>query len=135
MNFKKNINVGIGFATGRKSFQKVLKTYIHNWEESGLVDNHRIRLNLFIAYDLTYNKTKTKDYTNVSPELREKIDDIEFIGQHAINEEIKELTDKGILTSKEAGLVFGKGYAANRNIVLYKAIKHRMDYLIFLDDE
>ncbi len=26
----KNIKVGIGFATGRKSFQKVLRTYILN---------------------------------------------------------------------------------------------------------
>jgi len=28
----KNTKVGIGFATGRKSFQKVLRTTIHNLE-------------------------------------------------------------------------------------------------------
>lgn len=65
----KDIKVGIGFATGRKSFQKVLRTYIHTWKESGLVANKGVSLNLFVAYDLNYNKTKITDYTNVKPEL------------------------------------------------------------------
>lgn len=30
MTTDKKIRVGIGFATGRKSFQKVLKTYVYN---------------------------------------------------------------------------------------------------------
>jgi hypothetical protein len=46
------IRVGIGFATGRKNFLKVLKTYIYNWKESGLTGIDRVRLHLFIAYDL-----------------------------------------------------------------------------------
>ena len=60
MQKEKNIKVGIGFATGRKSFQKVLRTNIYNWKESGLVENKRISLNLFVAYDLSYYKTKNK---------------------------------------------------------------------------
>jgi glycosyltransferase involved in cell wall biosynthesis len=32
-------------------------------------------------------------------------------------------------------MIFGRGYAAKRNAVLYNAIKHNMDYLIFLDDD
>jgi len=35
----------------------------------------------------------------------------------------------------DARMIFGKGYAANRNALLYNAIKHKMDYLIFLDDD
>ena len=35
-----------------------------------------------------------------------------------------------ILTSKEAKLLFGKGYGARRNTVLYQAAKSDMDYLI-----
>ena len=38
----KKINVGIGFATGRKSFQKILKTNVYNWEESGLTEKEKI---------------------------------------------------------------------------------------------
>ena len=84
----KKIKVGIGFATGRKSFQKVLRTYIHTWKESGLVGNKGISLNLFVAYDLTYHKTKIADYTNINPELAEQIDSSKFIGSVAIIEEI-----------------------------------------------
>ena len=131
----KNIKVGIGFATGRKSFQKVLRSYIHNWKESGLVDNKRISLNVFVAYDLTYNNTVIRDYTNIHPELAEQIQDFIFIGKSNINPEIEHLIDLKIINYSEAHMIFGKGYAAQRNAVLYSAIKHNMDYLIFIDDD
>lgn len=127
--------MGIGFATGRKSFKKVLRTYIHNWEEHGLVDNQAVRLNLFVAYDLAYQKTKSTDFSNVHPELLNLVDSSHFIGSDTINEEIEELISNNVISLKEAGLIFGKGYAAKRNAVLYHAIKRKMDYLIFLDDD
>jgi len=131
----KDIKVGIGFATGRKSFQKVLRTYIHNWKESGLVENNRISLNLFVAYDLNYHKTKITDYTNLHPELVEQIDSNKFIGSISIKEEIEYLIQENVININEARMIFGKGYAAKRNVVLYNAIKHNMNYLIFLDDD
>ncbi len=127
--------VGIGFATGRKSFQKVLRTNINNWKESGLVDNEKISLNLFVAYDLDYNKTKKTDYTNVHAELVEQIDSSMFIGNTAIKEEIEYLIRENVIKMKEALMIFGKGYAAKRNAVLYHAIKKNMDYLLFMDDD
>ncbi len=135
MNNRKKINVGIGFATGRKSFQKVLRSYIYNWKESGLVDNKNILLNVFVAYDLSYNKTKRNDYINIHPELTEQIDASVFIENNSIKEYIRYLTAENIITTREAGKIFGKGYASQRNAVLYSAIKHGMDYLIFLDDD
>ena len=131
----KNIKVGIGFATGRKSFQRVLRTNIYNWQESGLVENKKISLNLFVAYDLNYNKTKTTDYTNIQPELVEQIDSSTFIAGIAIKEEIDYLIRENVINFNEAHMIFGRGYAAKRNAVLYYAIKHNMDYLIFLDDD
>ena len=131
----KEIKVGIGFATGRKSFQKVLRTNIHNWKESGLVENKNISLNLFVAYDLHYNKTQITDYTNVHPDLVKQIDSSKFIGSVSIKEEIDYLTQENIIDINECNLIFGKGYAAKRNAVLYHAIKNHMDYLVFLDDD
>jgi len=32
------INLGIGFATGRKNFSKVLNSYLYSWDESGIRD-------------------------------------------------------------------------------------------------
>ena len=66
---EKEIKVGIGFATGRKQFKQVLKTYILNWRESELTTNEKVSLNLFVAYDLKYHNTKPSDYTNINSEL------------------------------------------------------------------
>jgi hypothetical protein len=131
----KSIKVGIGFATGRKSFQKVLRTYIHTWKESGLVENKRISLNLFVAYDLNYHKTKITDYTNVHPELVEQIDSSKFIGSNDRKEEIDYLIQENVININEERMIFGRGYAGKRNAVLYNAIKHNVDYLLFLDDD
>jgi hypothetical protein len=129
------LQVGIGFATGRKGFQKVLRSYIHNWEESGLVDNENILLNLFIAYDLSYANTKVTDYTKILSELNTQINSMTFIGSHDIKKEIEDLIRRKVLTAAEARSLFGKGYAAKRNEVLYFAVKHKIDYLLFLDDD
>ena len=135
MSSEKVVKVGIGFATGRKSFQKVLRTYIYNWNESGLVENTRISLNLFVAYDLNYNKTKISDYTNIHPELTEQIESSTFIESSSIREEIEYLNREKVITPLEASLIFGKGYAEKRNAILYYAIKNQIDYLIFFDDD
>jgi hypothetical protein len=131
----KKIKLGIGFATGRKSFQHVLRTNIHSWNESGLVENKMVSLNLFIAYDLTYQKTKATDYTNINPTLVEQIDSCTIIGSSSIKEEIEYLINQKVISRKESHMIFDKGYAGQRNAILYNAIKHKMDYLIFMDDD
>lgn len=135
MNQKKKINVGIGFATGRKMFQKVLRSYIRNWKESGLVDNENVSLNIFVAYDLSYHKTRKNDFTKIHPELSDNIDGKYFISKSDIKKEIEFLVEKNIIDRTEASYVFGRGYASQRNAVIYCAIKSGMDYLIFLDDD
>ncbi len=135
MHIDHKIKVGIGFATGRKSFQKVLRSYIRNWEESGLAENGNISLNLFVAYDLTYNQTLKKDYVDIHEDLKKSIDNIVFIGRSDLEREGRELADKGIIDDREAQMIFRKGYAAQRNGLLYSAVKSGMDFLIFLDDD
>lgn len=135
MHKVKNIKVGIGFATGRKSFQKALRTNIHNWKESGFVDNEAISLNLFVAYDLKYNKTKVTDYTNVPEELADQLDSSTFIGSVSIREEIDYLASEMGIDNNEANKIFGTGYAAKRNALMYFAIKNKIDYLVFIDDD
>ena len=135
MEKDKKINVGIGFATGRKSFQKILKTNVYNWEESGLTEKENISLNLFVAYDLKYSNTKSTDYTNVSKDVFNLIDSSHFIGSTALQEELDYLINENIIDKEEAQLFFGRGYAGKRNAVLYFAIKNKIDYLIFLDDD
>ncbi|MCG9968317.1 hypothetical protein L9W92_09660 [Pelotomaculum terephthalicicum JT] len=130
----RNIQVGIGFATGRKSFRKVLKTYVYNWRENGLTEREGISLNLLIAYDLKYSNTKPSDYTEIRQEVLDLIDNAYFIGKKEMRAEIKQLIRDNVINEKEARF-FGTGYASQRNAILYIAIKNNLDYLIFLDDD
>jgi hypothetical protein len=132
---KKKINVGIGFVTGRKNFKNVVKTYVHNWNESGFEDSSKVALHLFVAYDLKYTKTKVSDYEIIDEEILGIVDSAYYIGDNSISNEVQSLVEKKVVTLKEAKLIFGDGYAKKRNMVLYFAIKNRMDYLVFLDDD
>jgi hypothetical protein len=131
----KKINVGIGFATGRKNFQKVLKSYVYNWQESGLTEKENVRLSLFVVYDLKYSKTKSTQYTSINKEVLGLIKDVYFLGSTAIRKEIDYLLREKVINESEARLFFGRGYAAKRNAVLYAAMKNNIDYLLFLDDD
>lgn len=128
-------NVGIAFVTGRKHFQNVLRSYINNWLEHGLIADKAVRLHLFVVYDLNYFKTQPSDYKNIPPELAEMLDSINFYGRKALNEERDKLVGSGIIDSAEGDLIFGEGYAKKRNAALYFAAKRKMDRLLFIDDD
>ena len=132
---EKEIKVGIGFATGRKQFKQVLKTYIFNWRESELTTNKKVSLNLFVAYDLKYHNTKPSDYTNINSESLDLCDGTCFIGKEKMEAEINQLIEQGIINERQAELIFNRGYAGKRNIIQYMALKEGIDYLIFLDDD
>ena len=132
---KKKINVGVGFVTGRKNFKNVVKTYVDNWNESGLVDNKKYALHLFVAYDLKYKSTKLSDYKITDEEIMDMVDSAYYLGDSSIITEAQYLVEKKVISLKEAKLIFGEGYAMKRNAVLYFALKNKMDYLIFLDDD
>jgi len=121
--------------TGRKNFKNVIKTYVNNWNESGLVDNDKIALHLFVAYDLKYTGTIMSDYKITDEEILDTIDSAYYLGNAAIATEAQALVGNKVVTFKEAELIFGEGYAMKRNAVLYYALKSKMDYLIFFDDD
>jgi len=132
---KKKINVGVGFVTGRRNFKNVVKTYVDNWNEPGLVDNKKNALHLFVAYDLTYKSTKVSDYKITDEEILDMVDSAHYLGNSSIRTEAQDLVQKKVISLEEAKLIFGEGYAMKRNAVLYFALKNKMDYLIFLDDD
>ena len=135
MQSNKKMKVGIGFATGRRSFQKVLKTYVYNWCEGEMSEDNDIVLDLLVAYDLKYTNTKINDYTKICKDVRDVIHETYFYSTKAIQKETDFLIEENIITKKEAKLLFGGGYAGKRNAILYGALKNKLDYLIFLDDD
>lgn len=132
---KTKINVGVGFVTGRKNFKNVVKTYVDNWNESGLVQNRNIAIHLVVAYDLKYKGTKVSDYKITDEDILDSVDSAHYIGDYSVANEAQYLVDKKVISLKEAKLIFGQGYAMKRNVVLYYALKNKLDYLIFLDDD
>lgn len=131
----KKINVGIGFVTGRKNFKNVLKAYLNNWKECGLLDTKKYALHLFVAYDLKYSDTKASDYNIIEEDILGIVDSALYIGKALIANEARTLIEKKIASTKELKYIFGEGYAMKRNAVLYFALKNKMDSLIFLDDD
>ena len=133
----KTIRLGIGFATGRKSFRKVLNAYIRNWSEAKkqLPHDTKISLNLFVAYDTDYLKTQSTDYTNLNQDIVDQFDQIEFIGAKNAMRSIERLEHHNQFSKTELRSVFGSGYAGKRNAILFAALENHMDYLLFLDDD
>jgi len=132
---QKKWNVAIGFATGRKNFYRILRSYVLNCLESGLLDNKDVGLNLFVAYDLEYRHTSKADFVAINPEISKLLDSVHFIGKSEMLIEKKNMLKRGIITEAEAKVIFRRWYALQRNIILYKAIENHMDCLLFLDDD
>jgi hypothetical protein len=133
----KEIRLGIGFATGRRNFRKVLASYINTWNETRkyFPYNVKVSLSLFVSYDLEYHNTQSTDYTNLNQEIVDAFDNIVFLGTKNALRSIENLRKNDSFTSAELKSVFGAGYAGKRNAVLYAAIDNQIDYLLFLDDD
>lgn len=131
------VKFGIGFATGRQSFKKVLLSYINIWKETlkDLPRDQDVRLSLFVSYDVDYQNTQSTDFTNLSQEIVDAFDQIVFIGAKNSSQSFSKMKEQGFFSADELKAVFGSGYAGKRNAVLFSAIEHQMDYLLFLDDD
>jgi len=126
----------LGFATGRRSFQGVLRTYIDNWKESQESrPPKKVALHLLVAYDLAYNHTAAADYAITDVEVIRALASVKLISVSSMKHEARKLVRRKVLSQEEAALLFGEGYSAKRNAILYEAVKARLDYLIFLDDD
>ncbi len=131
------IKLGIGFATGRKSFRKVLNAYIQTWLDAKkrLPEGLDVSLNLFVAYDTEYLKTQSTDYTNLSQEVVDQFDRLVFLGAKNVQRSIEQFEHSNQFSKAELRSVFGSGYAGKRNAILFSALENNMDYLLFLDDD
>lgn len=130
-----SINVGLGFATGRKGFQNVLLSYMYHLQETKMLEKPNIDIHLFVAYDLDFSDATIEDFTELDPYLSEQFSSVHFIGEEDIRQTVEELVKAGVIEPEESALCFGNGYAAKRNIIVYEAMRQQIDYLLFLDDD
>ncbi len=134
---KQTIRLGIGFATGRRIFKKVLLSHLSIWRDTqkDVPEDVEIRLSLFVSYDTNYQHTSASDFVNLNKEILEAFDKIVFIGPKGMSEKWHDLMARHDISINEIKTVFNNGYAGKRNAILYSAIENEMDYLLFLDDD
>ena len=128
------IKVGIGFVTGRSNVCDVINSYYKDILEQIEKTSYNIKVTFFILYDTTYQGTPKEEFYKINPNVFNKFNII-YISPEEREEEKKKLEEKNILTYEEAELFFGNGHAKGRNTVLYFALKNKMDYLLFWDDD
>lgn len=131
------LRLGIGFATGRKAFRKVMNSYIYSWKEFCKKNSldQQVQLSLFVAYDLSYANTQSTDYTNLSQDIVDSFEEIIFLDEKTTKREVLRLVAERGITDADARMIFASGYAGKRNAILYAAIQRHQDCLLFLDDD
>ncbi len=129
-----NINFGIGFITGRPNVCKIINSYCKYLNSQ--VQNLDINVNItvFILFDLGYQFTTRTDFYSILPETYKYVN-IKYITPEEVDETIKILISKYGLKTSEAEIFTGKGYGKARNAILYYALKEKIDYLLFWDDD
>lgn len=125
---------GIGFLSGRPNVCNIINRYYKDILEQGEKFGKDIEFTIFILYDLEYQHISRQYFYNIIPEVYKKIK-IEYITPEDIEEEKKVLISRYGMNKKDIDLVLGHGYARARNSILYFALKKKIDYLMFWDDD
>lgn len=128
------IKFGIGFVTGRPNVCKVINNTYERLVNQFKNKNLDVELTIFILFDLGYQFTTRVDFYGIIPNVYKDIK-IRYITPEDIEEEKKKLIGREILSKAETELFFGHGHAKGRNTLMYYAKKHKMDYLLFWDDD
>lgn len=128
------INLGIGFVTGRDIVCKIINKYYINILEQINRYEKNVHLTFFILYDSNYQDTPKEKFYNILPEVYQKID-ICYITPENIQEEKKILKARYNFTDKQVNYILGHGHSRGRNTVMYYALMKKMNYLIFWDDD
>lgn len=130
----KVVNFGLGFVTGRPNVCKVINNTYEQLINQFKDTDTNVKLTIFILFDLGYQYTTRVDFYGIIPSVYKDIK-IKYITPEDIEEEKKKLIAKEVLTKVNADLFFGHGHAKGRNSLMYYALKSKVDYLLFWDDD
>lgn len=128
------IEFGIGFVTGRPNVCKIINSYYENIIEQITNIDKQVNITIFILYDMEYQFTKRTDFYGIIPQVYKNIR-IKYITPEDIEEEKKKLISRQNFKKDEVDLILGHGHAKGRNTIMYFALKRKIDYLLFWDDD
>ncbi|MBP3801258.1 MAG: hypothetical protein J6I85_04395 [Clostridia bacterium] len=131
---KEKINFGIGFVTGRPNVCRIINNYYKNMLDQIKKYGKDVELTIFILFDTSYQSGRREEFYHIIPEVYKDIN-IVYITPEDIQEEIKKLVARENMNYDDMNFFLGHGHAKGRNTVMYYALKHKMDYLLFWDDD
>ena len=134
MEGQDKIELGIGFVTGRPNVCNVINKYYKNIVEQVKSFNENINITIFILYDISYQQVEKDLFYKITPNVYKDIN-IKYITPENIEEDKKILKGRYGFTNKEAEFILGHGHAKGRNTLMYYALKRKIDYLLFWDDD
>jgi hypothetical protein len=131
---KQKINLGIGFISGRPNVCKIINNYEQFMVEQLKELDVEVDITIYILYDLNYQHTIRTDFYGILPKAYKNLR-IKYITPENIIEYQKILMSRYGMSNADAKLLIGNGYAKARNTILYCAMQHKMDYILFWDDD
>ena len=131
---EEKLKFGIGFVTGRANVCEIINNYYKAIIEQVRKYTCKVDITIYILYDTTYQNCKKEEFYHILPEAHEQIK-IKYISPEAIEEEIVKVSNKNQIDKEKVSLFLGHGHAKARNTVMYYAVKDKIDYLLFWDDD
>ena len=126
------LHFGIGFITGRPNICEIINnTYQLLLKQT---QKKNIELTIFILFDVKFQNVNREEFYQLNPEVYKNIE-IKYIAPEDIQHEKNKLIEKNILKKEQADLFFGYGYGRARNTLMYMAVKNKIDYFLFWDDD
>lgn len=131
---EKEINFGIGFVTGRANVCNIINNYYEDMLEQVSRYGKKVKITIFVLFDSTYQQTPREDFYNIKTPVYKDIK-VKYITPEDIGEQVKKLAARHGMNEEDMEFFLGHGHAKGRNTVMYYAIKYKMDYLLFWDDD
>ena len=131
---KDTIKFGIGFVTGRPNVCKIINNTYERLINQFKDFDRKVEITAYILFDLGYQFTTRIDFYGIIPNVYKDLT-IRYITPEDIEEEKKKLIGREEFSKSDVDLFFGHGHAKGRNSLMYYALKDKMDYLLFWDDD
>lgn len=128
------IKFGIGFVTGRPNVCKIINSTYERLINQFKDMDRKVELTAYILFDLGYQFTTRVDFYGIIPNVYRDLT-IRYITPEDIEEEKKKLIGREDFSKSDVDLFFGHGHAKGRNSLMYYALKDKIDYLLFWDDD
>ena len=131
---EKEINFGIGFVTGRANVCNIINSYYEDMLEQVSRYGEKVKITIFVLFDSEYQHTPREEFYNIKTPVYKNIR-VKYITPEDIKEQIKKLVARNNMNEEDMEFFLGHGHAKGRNTLMYYAIKYKMDYLLFWDDD